>query len=84
MDRTWNVVGPDINDDCAWLDPVTFDELGFPNSGDKDISPSNLVVGTTEERSINTKWSISECSFDILSQGDARYPPIQMSLNDTE
>lgn len=43
IDRTWNIVGPDVNDNCSWFNPVTLDELGFPNSRDENISPSNLV-----------------------------------------
>lgn len=39
---TWNVVGPDVDDDCTWLDPITLDELGFPNSRNKYIGPSDL------------------------------------------
>lgn len=39
---TWNVVGTDVDDDRAWFDPVTLDELGFPDSRNKDIGPSDL------------------------------------------
>lgn len=41
MTPTLNGVGSNINDNCAFLDPVAFDKLGTTDGNNEDISSLN-------------------------------------------
>jgi len=42
-DLTRNIIDANVDDDCPWFDPRTFDKFGLANSSDDDIGVFHLL-----------------------------------------